>query len=199
MINKTMLGALLAVSSLAASASASATTIDFSTYPLYTAVSSAPGVNISLYGSGVSGPAVTGSFGTPQLGNSPTGDYPTSTGILFNFTTPVNSLSFTFDNFGQNDVSFEQAFAGVTSVDLQNIGGAGCANGCTVTVAGSNITSFVVDNGFNGSRSWEFGIGSVTFTPGAVPEPATWAMMLVGMGAIGFAMRRRASVAISYA
>lgn len=27
-------------------------------------------------------------------------------------------------------------------------------------------------------------------TPGAVPEPATWAMMLLGFGAVGFAMRR---------
>jgi hypothetical protein len=26
---------------------------------------------------------------------------------------------------------------------------------------------------------------------GAVPEPATWAMMILGMGAVGFAMRRR--------
>lgn len=28
---------------------------------------------------------------------------------------------------------------------------------------------------------------------GAVPEPATWAMMLVGFGAVGFAMRKRKS------
>lgn len=28
-------------------------------------------------------------------------------------------------------------------------------------------------------------------TPGAVPEPATWAMMLGGFGVVGFAMRRR--------
>ncbi|WP_238941225.1 PEPxxWA-CTERM sorting domain-containing protein [Sphingomonas beigongshangi] len=37
-----------------------------------------------------------------------------------------------------------------------------------------------------GSVSW-------TLTPftAAVPEPATWAMMILGMGAVGFAMRRR--------
>lgn len=29
---------------------------------------------------------------------------------------------------------------------------------------------------------------------GAVPEPATWGMMLLGFGALGFAMRRRAKV-----
>lgn len=33
----------------------------------------------------------------------------------------------------------------------------------------------------------------------AVPEPANWALMVVGMGAVGFAMRRRAMVAVSFA
>ncbi|MCU1294163.1 MAG: sorting protein, partial [Bryobacterales bacterium] len=32
--------------------------------------------------------------------------------------------------------------------------------------------------------------GNATFIPSAVPEPATWAMMLAGFGAIGFSMRR---------
>ena len=32
---------------------------------------------------------------------------------------------------------------------------------------------------------------SYFYTPRAVPEPATWAMMLLGFGAVGFAMRRR--------
>ncbi len=43
----------------------------------------------------------------------------------------------------------------------------------------------------NGSYAGEvsgFG-GDVNFT--AVPEPATWGMMLLGFGAVGFAMRRR--------
>ena len=30
--------------------------------------------------------------------------------------------------------------------------------------------------------------------PGAVPEPATWAMMLAGLGLVGYAMRKRATV-----
>lgn len=36
------------------------------------------------------------------------------------------------------------------------------------------------------------------FTPGAVPEPATWAMMLLGFGIVGGAMRRRRKVGVSY-
>jgi hypothetical protein len=32
---------------------------------------------------------------------------------------------------------------------------------------------------------------------GAVPEPATWAMMILGMGAVGFAMRRRKNVTMT--
>lgn len=37
----------------------------------------------------------------------------------------------------------------------------------------------------------------ITGTIRAVPEPATWAMMLLGFGAIGFAMRRRRQPAIA--
>lgn len=48
-----------------------------------------------------------------------------------------------------------------------------------------------------------FSNGTLTVSPlvaAAVPEPATWAMLLVGFGGVGFAMRRRASVktAVSY-
>jgi hypothetical protein len=31
-------------------------------------------------------------------------------------------------------------------------------------------------------------------SPGVVPEPATWAMMLVGFGAVGYSMRKRPKV-----
>jgi hypothetical protein len=34
--------------------------------------------------------------------------------------------------------------------------------------------------------------------PGAVPEPATWAIMLVGLGLAGAALRRRRAAAIGH-
>lgn len=34
---------------------------------------------------------------------------------------------------------------------------------------------------------------------GAVPEPATWAMLILGFGAVGGAMRRRAKAKVAYA
>lgn len=41
--------------------------------------------------------------------------------------------------------------------------------------------------GFSGT--WDFANASIVDPPSAVPEPKTWALFLVGFGAIGFAMR----------
>ena len=39
--------------------------------------------------------------------------------------------------------------------------------------------------------------GTIQFSaPNAVPEPATWAMMLVGFGAVGYGMRRKAKISV---
>lgn len=51
--------------------------------------------------------------------------------------------------------------------------------------------SYAYFRGANGNNTGVF--TSFTVTPGvaAVPEPATWGMMILGMGAAGYAMRRR--------
>ena len=44
---------------------------------------------------------------------------------------------------------------------------------------------------FSGTLNGVFSTATGNFVLGAVPEPATWAMMMAGLSAIGFAMRRR--------
>ena len=52
-----------------------------------------------------------------------------------------------------------------------------------------------------GGREIYAATGTLTIAPtatGAVPEPATWAMMLVGFGGMGYAMRRNRKAAVSF-
>lgn len=59
-------------------------------------------------------------------------------------------------------------------------------------VAGTNQIDFKVNNG-GGPTGLRVEFTSATANPvaSAVPEPATWAMMMVGFGVIGAAMRRK--------
>ena len=62
----------------------------------------------------------------------------------------------------------------------------------TVTFYGDGIGEYLVAGGT--IRYGLVDIGSV-----GVPEPATWAMMILGMGAVGAGMRRRRRTAVRYA
>ncbi|MCU6453925.1 PEPxxWA-CTERM sorting domain-containing protein [Sphingomonas sp. A2-49] len=59
------------------------------------------------------------------------------------------------------------------------------------------ITGNVAVNGgvlLQGRETYSYAAGTITYLVAdvaPVPEPATWAMMILGMGAVGFAMRRR--------
>lgn len=68
---------------------------------------------------------------------------------------------------------------------------------------GPNLSDGFQNTGsFNGrTTNWAFDVLNVQAATqiGAVPEPATWAMMLAGFGAVGLGMRRRKpSVKVSY-
>ena len=65
--------------------------------------------------------------------------------------------------------------------------------------AGANTLTFVVRNGpgtaTNGNPAGLLTIANVT---AAVPEPGTWMLMLLGFGAIGFAMRSRTKTQVRF-
>ena len=60
-----------------------------------------------------------------------------------------------------------------------------------INVGSTPIHTLTLTNGQGSSNAQIFGTG---YTP-PVPEPATWAMMLLGFGGIGVAMRRRRKAA----
>ena len=120
---------------------------------------------------------------------------------IFNFANPYNpavgqaSASFNFDpdiitftsgSFSGAGSSFSTVFTlGVGSsiqVDIASLA-AGMQtltlNGTLARGAGSSANSFA-----------RIG-GSITLTGGAVPEPTTWALFILGFGAVGGFMRRR--------
>ena len=55
------------------------------------------------------------------------------------------------------------------------------------------------DGAPGGTGTAIFSLGSVTVPTAAVPEPATWAMMIGGFGLIGAASRRAKRVRVAYA
>ncbi|WP_422344099.1 PEPxxWA-CTERM sorting domain-containing protein [Parasphingorhabdus sp.] len=73
------------------------------------------------------------------------------------------------------------------------------ANGITEISRNANISGFdsPTTGGYSGVSPYIQLIGAM----GAVPEPATWAFMIFGFGAVGGAMRRqrKANVKVSYA
>jgi hypothetical protein len=94
--------------------------------------------------------------------------------------------------------------------DPRNSGGVGL-----LTLADSSTDTFVLDRGFDPTNTFAFVTTTDADKPGdpkpppivhytggpfsAVPEPATWAMLLAGFGMIGTTVRRRKSLATSAA
>lgn len=61
----------------------------------------------------------------------------------------------------------------------------------TLAAAG-NVKFFIYDDQLSDNR------GGVSLSIAAVPEPATWALMILGFGLIGSAMRRRQNRTVQY-
>ena len=127
-------------------------------------------------------PSSIGEKGFFQLSNVAgvytSGAVPTNTAANIDFfltDAVAQSGGFELDVPGGNAFLFEagpQLFSGTLAAPVFQTGIFTLARGTVVTIAA---------------------------VPGAVPEPAAWGMMILGMGAIGAAMRRRQKVTVRFA
>jgi hypothetical protein len=116
-------------------------------------------------------------------------------------TSALSSIGYTFDgNFNSltsgtltgNVLSFGNLMLGGSTVIGIHYGDAGTGLGDrTVFYSWNNLPS---TSGITLSLTQGFSNAVLYRSTGAVPEPATWAMMLLGFGAIGVSMRRRKPV-----
>lgn len=111
---------------------------------------------------------------------------------FFNFVAPVDVIDYGANFFGADTILNPGLTAGSSVM------------GTGINVAGNNpfsTRSIFFTAGSAGSLKFGFGTSSgdnvgplldnVSLSIAAVPEPATWAMMLGGFGLVGGAMRRR--------
>lgn len=151
------------------------------------------------------GMAAALTIGAPAAANAatlviPFGNTPGTSGKfldLFTFTTP---------KAGRVSITLDSAISGpLTNVNFRHnhvaINGTPLSTLSTGTIELLQIVNQPVAAGLQtlsieGSAQ-RFGTytGNVTF---AVPEPAAWTLMILGLGGIGFAMRRRPSARLAH-
>lgn len=145
------------------------------------------GANITAFSITVTDPSGTFTLnrGNSGLGISGTNFTATATDLLYNFSANGYAL------FQKGSTGSSQAFYCLQGASGSCFDSIGPAEG----LDSQNCCGSVERT----ARTGSYVVASVS-APGAVPEPATWAMMIGGFGAVGVAMRyRRRKVTVSFA
>lgn len=100
--------------------------------------------------------------------------------ILAGLAGSATDLDFTSVTFSNGTETFP--------VDIRNVGGEESGGLANIPVFFGELNTLSVSGLSRGSGSYS---GTLSFSPGPIPEPASWAMMLIGFGAVGSIVRRR--------
>jgi len=103
------------------------------------------------------------------------------------FANPVTNLQFYFTGDNTTAALSVEAFLNGSSLGTLSVNG----DGVTSTAQLVNLGTFGQISSIRVTGSLLDGFGYDDFSFVAVPEPSTWAMMLLGFGAIGLAVRPR--------
>lgn len=112
--------------------------------------------------------------------------------IAFNFTTPVNGVG-VISNFGDGGQIQLYSGANLTGTLLGQVQyGPGAFAGLTSTLSAGSVRFTCDFNADLACGAYDVQFGTFAQAPGgAVPEPLTWTMMILGFAATGSALRRR--------
>ena len=176
---------IASASLILASANASADTLDFSGFPIGpigSTVMVLPNATITSFGSDI----YVGAAGIDHeicalSGGSCQAD------LRIDFSTAVNSLSFVTSGWNPGDHVDANVYDGITLLGTVSQS----SNGLVDLSAFSHVTSIYLDDSSTGAG---FGYDHFIFAP--VPEPETYAMLLAGLGLLGFMARRRKESAV---
>jgi len=86
-----------------------------------------------------------------------------------------------------NSVTFNNGF-NTFVIPISALGQGATASLGNIPIFSGNTNTLSVN--WTATQNGSYG-GALTFIPGGIPEPMTWAMMILGFAAVGFAMRRR--------
>jgi acetyl-CoA carboxylase carboxyltransferase component len=127
-----------------------------------------------------------------------------ATGSLYLFTSEYTGTTQALASTTANRIGVAAASGSTYAFDLSTILTAGTVYYAyadrSFTLSGTASGTYAGGNAYT-ANSGSFAAltaqdinFTVTGTPPAVPEPASWAMMILGMGAVGGALRRRSKV-----
>jgi hypothetical protein len=123
-------------------------------------------------------------------------DHPTATTGVEGGGAFLKQYTFTVPTAGLASGSIQTSLVGTKGIEFVSVLLNGKPFSITDGIVGSiknidalanNTLDIYYNNTFTGSPAFS---GQVSFT-GAVPEPSTWGLMIMGIGFVGFAMRKR--------